>query len=119
MQPSPGEIYGGSEEKDEEEGGNEPDDARGPTGNANTPAAGKPQTGNSRTGDHVTADGKPTENMLDVKLNTKVSGEAVHLNIDLQTQHYTGSGNSVGIIDKDGKVKLNSGATKELERLET
>lgn len=57
--------------------------------------------------------------MRDVKLNTKVGGEALHLKMDSQGNLYNGSGNSVGVIDKDGNVKLNSGATKELERLET
>nr|WP_244136367.1 hypothetical protein [Burkholderia sp. BCC0405] len=83
--------------------------------NRNTP------TGNDTSTNHVTTPtgDKPGEDMRDVKLNTKAGGEALHLKMDSQGNLYNGSGNSVGVVDKDGNVKLNSGATKELERLET
>ncbi|PCE32393.1 hypothetical protein [Burkholderia ubonensis] len=83
-------------------GGNTPAGSNGPTNHAATPTG-----------------GKPGEDMRDVKLNTKAGGDALHLKMDSQGNLYNGSGNSVGVIDKDGNVKLNSGATKELERLET
>ncbi|WP_174943584.1 hypothetical protein [Burkholderia lata] len=84
-------------------------------------SSGNTPTGNNIPTNHVkpsTGD-KPGEDMRDVKLNTKAGGEALHLKMDSQGNLYNGSGNSVGVVDKDGNVKLNSGATKELERLET
>lgn len=59
------------------------------------------------------------QGLHDVKLNTKAGGEALHLQADSNGTLYNGSGNSVGQINKDGSVSLNSGATKELNRLET
>ncbi|AUG24798.1 hypothetical protein GSH05_33795 [Burkholderia pseudomallei] len=105
--------------QDDSGGGDDTNVGGDPTGNTNTPAGGHTHAGNSGPGGHVTAGGKPGEDMRDVKLNTKVGGEALHLKMDSQGNLYNGSGNSVGVIDKDGNVKLNSGATKELERLET
>ncbi|MDB5786994.1 hypothetical protein [Caballeronia mineralivorans] len=57
--------------------------------------------------------------LRDVKLNTKAGGEALHLQEDANGTLYNGSGNSVGQVNQDGSVSLNSGATKERERLET
>ncbi|AOJ49210.1 hypothetical protein WJ28_03365 [Burkholderia thailandensis] len=84
-------------------------------------SSGNPPTGHSGPTNHVTspAGGKPGEDLRDVKLNTKAGGEALHLQMDSQGNLYNGSGNSVGVVDKDGNVKLNAGATKELERLES
>nr|WKF60287.1 hypothetical protein HUO10_004808 [Paraburkholderia busanensis] len=59
------------------------------------------------------------QGLHDVKLNTKAGGEALHLQADSNGTLYNGSGNSVGQINKDGSVSLNSGATKEIQRLET
>ncbi|AOJ73109.1 hypothetical protein [Burkholderia savannae] len=83
--------------------------------NDDTPA------GNNGPTNHATppAGGKPGEDLRDVKLNTKAGGEALHLKMDSQGNLYNGSNNSVGVVDKDGNVKLNAGATKELERLES
>jgi hypothetical protein len=77
--------------------------------------------GNSSGGNSVNGPngGAPGQGLHDIKLNTKAGGEALHLKEDSQGNLYNGSGNSVGVIDKDGNVSLNSGATKELERLET
>jgi hypothetical protein len=59
------------------------------------------------------------QGLHDVKLNTKAGGEALHLQADSNGTLYNGSGNSVGQINQDGSVSLNSGATKEIQRLET
>jgi hypothetical protein len=54
-----------------------------------------------------------------VKINSTAGGEALHLQEDSQGNLYNGSGNSVGHVNSDGSVSLNSGATKEIQRLET
>ncbi|WP_198387345.1 hypothetical protein [Burkholderia ubonensis] len=93
----------------------------GDDSSGNTPTGNNTPTGKNGPTNHVSTPtgGKPGEDMRDVKLNTKAGGEALHLKMDSQGNLYNGSGNSVGTVDKDGNVKLNSGATKELERLET
>ncbi|QCP48645.1 hypothetical protein FAZ95_05230 [Trinickia violacea] len=54
-----------------------------------------------------------------MKINSQAGGEALHLQEDSQGNLYNGSGDSVGRINSDGSVSLNSGATKEIQRLET
>lgn len=58
------------------------------------------------------------QGLHDVKLNTGAGGEALHLQADSNGTLYNGSGDSVGQINKDGSVSFNSGATKEIQRLE-
>ncbi|OAJ61440.1 hypothetical protein A6V36_23975 [Paraburkholderia ginsengiterrae] len=55
----------------------------------------------------------------DVKINSGAGGEALHLKEGPDGTLYNGSGNSVGVIGADGSVTLNSGATKEINRLQT
>jgi hypothetical protein len=55
----------------------------------------------------------------DVKINSGAGGEALHLKEGPDGTLYNGSGNSVGVIGADGSVTLNSGATKEIDRLST
>ncbi|KVN10777.1 hypothetical protein WT08_15030 [Burkholderia sp. MSMB1552] len=81
----------------------------------NPPAGNRGATNNAA----VPAGNQPGQGLHDVKLNTKAGGEALHLQEDSQGNLYNGSGNSVGVVDKNGNVTLNSGATKELQRLET
>jgi hypothetical protein len=75
--------------------------------------------GNNQSVNGQNNGGAAGQGLHDIKLNTRAGGEALHLKEDSQGNLYNGSGNSVGTIDKDGNVSLNSGATKELERLET
>ncbi|MBI0363216.1 hypothetical protein [Burkholderia oklahomensis] len=98
----------------DDSGGGDDTNVGGDPGN-NTP------TGNNGPTNNVTTptDNKPGQGLHDVKLNTKAGGEALHLKEDSQGNLYNGSDNSVGVVDKNGKVTLNAGATKELERLET
>ncbi|WP_407655385.1 hypothetical protein [Burkholderia alba] len=83
--------------------------------NGNTP----PLAGKTQEPSSAPTGGAPGQGLHDIKLNTKAGGEALHLKEDSQGNLYNGSGNSVGVIDKNGNVTLNSGATKERERLET
>jgi hypothetical protein len=106
------------------------DDSGGGGDVGNTSPGGNGGNGNSVNGNHNHSTGgnsvngqnnggAPGQGLHDVKLNTKAGGEALHLKADSQGNLYNGSGNSVGVMDKDGNVTLNSGATKELARLET
>lgn len=103
----------------QDDSGGDDDTSVGDDSSGNTPTGSNTPTGGHSPTNHTTTGGKPGEDMRDVKLNTKAGGEALHLKMDSQGNLYNGSGNSVGVVDKDGTVKLNSGATKELERLET
>ncbi|MGF6483065.1 hypothetical protein [Paraburkholderia sp. JPY419] len=58
--------------------------------------------------------------LRDIKLNSAVGGEALHLKMDQYGNLFNGSGNSVGHYDQQtGQLSFNAGATKEIERLET
>ena len=103
----------------QDDSGDGDDTSVGDDSSGNTPTGSNTPTGGHSPTNHTTTGGKPGEDMRDVKLNTKAGGDALHLKMDSQGNLYNGSGNSVGVVDKDGTVKLNSGATKELERLET
>ncbi|KVN39676.1 hypothetical protein WJ63_29565 [Burkholderia pyrrocinia] len=104
----------------QDDSGDGDDTSVGDDSSGNTPTGGNTPAGHNNPTNHTTTGGgKPGEDMRDVKLNTKAGGDALHLKMDSQGNLYNGSGNSVGVVDKDGTVKLNSGATKELERLET
>ncbi|MGZ2749302.1 hypothetical protein [Burkholderia stagnalis] len=105
----------------QDDSGDGDDTSVGDDSSGNTPTGGNTPAGHNNPTNHTTTTGggKPGEDMRDVKLNTKAGGDALHLKMDSQGNLYNGSGNSVGVVDKDGTVKLNSGATKELERLET
>ena len=59
------------------------------------------------------------QGLHDVKINSTAGGEALHLQEDSQGNLYNGSGDNVGHVGADGSVSLNSGATKEIQRLET
>ncbi|WP_260854272.1 hypothetical protein [Paraburkholderia sp. BCC1886] len=82
---------------------------------AGTGAGTTPGTGAGSFGSGATQG----QGLHDVKLNTKAGGEALHLQEDSNGTLYNGSGNSVGQVNQDGSVSLNSGATKEIQRLET
>lgn len=58
------------------------------------------------------------QGLHDVKINSKAGGEALHLQEDSNGNLYNKSGDSVGVIDSQGNVTLNSGATKEIQRLQ-
>lgn len=67
----------------------------------------------------TTGTGAPNgQGLHDVKINSKAGGEALHLQEDSNGNLYNKSGDSVGVIDSQGNVTLNSGATKEIERLQ-
>lgn len=63
--------------------------------------------------------GDGQQGFRDVKINSGAGGEALHLKEGPDGTLYNGSGNSVGVIGADGSVTLNSGATDEINRLQT
>ncbi|SDI75485.1 hypothetical protein [Paraburkholderia phenazinium] len=91
-----------------------------PQGNGGLPSTGGLPGGSGTTGAQGGAGAGATgQDLRDVKINSTAGGEALHLQEDSQGNLYNGSGNSVGHVNSDGSVSLNSGATKEIQRLET
>jgi hypothetical protein len=91
-----------------------------PQGNGGLPSTGGLPGGSGTTGAQGGAGAGATgQDLHDVKINSTAGGEALHLQEDSQGNLYNGSGNSVGHVNSDGSVSLNSGATKEIQRLET
>lgn len=90
---------------------------------AGTPQPAMPQAGMPQQGAGAQTpmnDGMGNgQGLRDVKINSAAGGEALHLKEDQNGNLYNGSGNSVGTVNQDGSVTLNSGATKEAHRLES
>jgi len=59
------------------------------------------------------------KDLQNVKINSTAAGYALHVKEDSRGDLYNSAGNSIGKVEKNGSVELNSGATSEAGILET